>query len=153
MKFSPTITLALALAAGMAGAAAAQTAATPNAMPAQPQAAYGQAQQPAAQAQPSMQTGSTSPQQGFTAEHVQYAQQQLKAMGLYQGAIDGRMGPDTAAALANFQQQHGLRQTSTLDQQTYAQLTAGQTQGSGSATAPDASAPAGAGGITGGQTR
>jgi peptidoglycan hydrolase-like protein with peptidoglycan-binding domain len=182
MKFSPTITLALALAAGMAGAAAAQTAQTPSTSTAQPEATAAQAQQPAAQtqqpatqaqqpaaqAQPNMQTGSTSPtmQQpaagraatsqaqgaapGVTADHVRYAQQQLSAMGLYKGPADGRMDPDTRAALANFQQQHGLRRTSDLDQQTYARLTAGQTQGSGASMAPTATAPAGAGGNTGG---
>jgi peptidoglycan hydrolase-like protein with peptidoglycan-binding domain len=180
MKFSPTITLALALAAGMTGAATAQTAQTPSTSTAQPEATAAQAQppamqaqQPAVQAQPSMQTGSTSPAmqppaadqtaapstqaaaQGGASEQVRYAQQQLGAMGLYKGPADGRMDPDTRAALANFQAQHGLRRTSDLDQQTYARLTASQTQtqtqGSGSSTAPNAAAPAGAGGNTGGQ--
>ena len=52
MKFSPTITLALALAAGVAGAATAQTAQTPSTDPTQPQATATQAQTPATQAQP-----------------------------------------------------------------------------------------------------
>jgi peptidoglycan hydrolase-like protein with peptidoglycan-binding domain len=178
MKFSPTITLALALAAGMAGAAAAQTAQTPSTDAAQPQATAAQAPQPATQApqpatqaQPNMQTGSANPAmqppaagqtaapstqaaaQGGMSEQVRYAQQQLSAMGLYKGPADGRMDPDTRAALANFQQQHGLRRTSDLDPQTYARLTASQTQtqGSGSSTAPTATAPAGAGGDTAGQ--
>jgi hypothetical protein len=85
MKYSPTVTLALALAAGIAGAAAAQTTATPGAasnspQPAaptmsaapnygqpqatvtQPQATYGQSRPNSAQGQPNL----TQPQPTYT---------------------------------------------------------------------------------------
>jgi peptidoglycan hydrolase-like protein with peptidoglycan-binding domain len=53
---------------------------------------------------------------------VQQAQQQLRAQGLYNGAIDGRLGPEMKTALTQFQQRNGLPQTGTLDQQTSARL-------------------------------
>jgi peptidoglycan hydrolase-like protein with peptidoglycan-binding domain len=55
---------------------------------------------------------------------IQQAQQQLKAQGLYNGPIDGVIGPETKQALSQFQQQNGLPQTATLDQQTMSRLMA-----------------------------
>lgn len=189
MKFSPTITLALALAAGMAGAAAAQTAATPGATPdsqqaaqsvqaasqagqptaapAQPQAAQPIQSQAAAPPQPAQagadrqpaQSGTSLMQarqdQGGRSEQIRYAQERLAAIGLYNGPADGLMDPDTRAALAKFQQQHGLKRTSDLDRDTYDRLTS-QAIGSGSGMPanapasgtpqPSGAAPTGAGG-------
>jgi len=50
------------------------------------------------------------------------AQQQLKFSGLYDGSVDGKMSSETQRALRQFQQQHGLRQTGTLDEKTYTAL-------------------------------
>jgi len=57
-------------------------------------------------------------------------QQQLQRMGLYQGEIDGIVGPQTQQAVRYFQQRQGLPQTATVDQQAMSQIM----QGSGSAT-------------------
>ena len=73
-------------------------------------------------------------------ETIKQAQQQLKSQGLYNGAIDGQMGPETASALSKFQQKNGLPANSELDQQTMAKLMGnGSTSpnaGSGSSTPP-----------------
>jgi len=229
MKLHPSVPLALALAAGMAGTAVAQTPASPSTgMPAMPQsttpdygntwnsqhpqssyarqpstygtqqpAGYGQGQQAYRQpqqgynpAQPSYggtqanyaqptanygQPNSSSQMQqpwqprqsaGAGSAQVREAQSQLQAAGLYKGPQDGLMDPDTRAAIARFQEQHGLRRTERLDQQTMAALTSNQATGSGSSapsmntSAPNAhagqrtwqgTAPTGAGGNATGQ--
>ena len=168
MKFSPTVTLALALATGLAGAAVAQNSATSGTTSTSPQTiapmsgqpSYAQPQQNATQAPPS--AGQMQPSFGQAQapnnanEQVRMAQQQLRAGGLYNGPVDGVMDPDTRAALARFQQQNGLQQTQSLDQQTLARLMnqpAGSEPSAPAATpaAPSgssgsAAAPAGAGG-------
>lgn len=182
MKFSPTATLAFALATGLAGAAMAQTTPTPNAAPTNPQPAAqnvqanwqpGQAnpnvaqpqagttqRQPAsgqtqAGAQPQPATGQAPPdqmRQGLNTqpasqpstsgnEQVRQAQHQLQAAGLYNGPVDGMMDPDTRAALARFQQQHGLRRTQDLDPATMSRLMSSQTTGSGTSAAAPTPAP------------
>ncbi len=92
--------------------------------------------------------------QNLSPDQVKAAQEQLRSAGLYNGPADGMMDPDTRAALARFQQQNGLRQTQSLDQQTLARLNSGQTTGFGS-SAPignqGTSAPPSAGGNTTGQ--
>jgi hypothetical protein len=62
---------------------------------------------------------------------VQQAQLELQREGLYQGRIDGIMGPETRQALRDFQQREGLRQTASLDRETLDRLN----QAAGSATA------------------
>src|SRR4029077_4358032 len=52
--------------------------------------------------------------------NIQQAQQQLRAQGLYNGSIDGQLGPEMRTALKQFQQRNGLPQTGTLDQPTSA---------------------------------
>jgi len=42
----------------------------------------------------------------------------LRGEGYYAGAIDGILGPQTRAALAAFQADHGLAVTSAVDQPT-----------------------------------
>jgi peptidoglycan hydrolase-like protein with peptidoglycan-binding domain len=49
---------------------------------------------------------------------VKDIQQKLQADNLYRGNIDGKMGPETRRALADFQKQNGLRVTANLDRQT-----------------------------------
>ena len=72
------------------------------------------------------------------------AQQQLKFSGLYSGSVDGKMGSETQRALRQFQQQHGLRQSGTLDEKTYTALQADTGQ-VGSSLAPGGQ-PSGAAG-------
>jgi peptidoglycan hydrolase-like protein with peptidoglycan-binding domain len=179
MKLSATVPIALVLAAGVAGVAVAQTATSTNPQPGwnsgqpsqsnytQPQAntgmqQSGQTQQNTGQWQPNssqMQSnaGQWQPNGGGYNDVLQ-AQEQLKAAGLYNGPTDGLMDPDTRAAVANFQEQHGLRRTERLDPQTMAALMSNQTQGYGSSapssmsTSPNGNqgqtgaAPMGAGG-------
>jgi len=45
-------------------------------------------------------------------------QQKLRAEKLYQGKIDGMLGPQTRRALADYQKQNGLRVTANLDRET-----------------------------------
>ncbi|MGH7094004.1 MAG: peptidoglycan-binding domain-containing protein [Stellaceae bacterium] len=91
---------------------------------------------PSAANTPSGAAGINSPQ------NIRQAQEQLRAKGLYHGPIDGQMGPETKAALAQFQQQNGLPHSSSLDQATLAKLNnasggAGNaTENSGSSTPP-----------------
>ena len=53
---------------------------------------------------------------------IRAAQQQLKYSGLYNGSVDGKMSPETQRAFRQFQQQHGLPQSGTLDPRTYTAL-------------------------------
>ena len=59
-------------------------------------------------------------------------QQKLQAENLYNGKIDGILGPQTRRAIAEYQKQNGLRATANLDRQTRDSLL-GST---GTATAP-----------------
>ncbi len=45
-------------------------------------------------------------------------QQKLQADNLYNGKIDGMLGPQTRRAIADYQKQNGLRVTANLDRQT-----------------------------------
>jgi len=49
-------------------------------------------------------------------------QASLQAQGYYQGEVDGLLGPLTRAAIANYQQEHGLYVTSAIDEPTLASL-------------------------------
>jgi peptidoglycan hydrolase-like protein with peptidoglycan-binding domain len=51
-------------------------------------------------------------------EETRKVQEALKAKGNDPGAIDGRMGPKTRAALKAFQEANGLKGTGQLDNQT-----------------------------------
>jgi len=84
-------------------------------------------------------------------DEVRQAQQQLQAQGLYKGPIDGKVGSEMHRALARYQQQNGLRQTGTLDEQTVARIGGGAGPAIGSTTPPagSAAAPAGSGSMTG----
>ena len=58
-----------------------------------------------------------------SATHVSRAevkdiQQKLQAESLYQGKVDGMLGPQTRRALADYQKQNGLRVTANIDRQT-----------------------------------
>jgi peptidoglycan hydrolase-like protein with peptidoglycan-binding domain len=75
---------------------------------------------------------------------IRAAQQQLKYSGLYNGSVDGKMSPETQQAFRQFQQQHGLPQSGTLDERTYTALQ-GDTGQVGSSLAPGGQ-PSGAAG-------
>jgi hypothetical protein len=82
---------------------------------------------------------------------VKQMQSSLKAHGLYNGPIDGIVGPQTNQALAAYRQKQGLPQTAVLDSRTLQNLTSDagkQTNNSGSSTSPG-SAGANQGGSTG----
>jgi peptidoglycan hydrolase-like protein with peptidoglycan-binding domain len=49
---------------------------------------------------------------------VRDAQDRLRAQGLYSGPVDGLRGPETDAAIARFQQDHGLTASGQLDPMT-----------------------------------
>ena len=78
---------------------------------------------------------------------IMAAQQQLKYSGLYNGSVDGKMSSETQRAFRQFQQQHGLPQSGTLDEKTYTALQGdqGDTGQFGSSLAPGGQ-PSGAAG-------
>ncbi len=49
-------------------------------------------------------------------------QSTLQAQGYYQGQADGLLGPETRAALANYQRAHGLYTTEAIDKPTLESL-------------------------------
>ena len=51
-------------------------------------------------------------------DDIRWAQLELHNMGLYNGSLDGVVGPKTKQALAEFQKSNGLERTATLDQKT-----------------------------------
>ncbi|MCW2241630.1 peptidoglycan-binding domain-containing protein [Azospirillum canadense] len=53
---------------------------------------------------------------------VMQIQQKLDQQGFHSGKVDGEWGPETQAALKNFQQQKGMQATGEPDQQTLAAL-------------------------------
>ncbi len=73
---------------------------------------------------------------GHMAGHseVSEAQQKLQQEGLYHGAVDGIIGPETRQALRQYQQQHGLQMTANLDQQTLDHLLVNPSGGQGSSS-------------------
>ncbi len=69
-----------------------------------------------------------------SAELVAAAQRSLAEHGIFDGAIDGRLGPATRVGLARFQRANDLKLTGTLDRETAAAL--GLVPGSGPAASP-----------------
>ena len=49
-------------------------------------------------------------------DDIRWAQAELHYSGLYNGSLDGVMGPETKQALAEFQEDNGLKRTARLDQ-------------------------------------
>ena len=78
---------------------------------------------------------------GTSQAEVKQAQQQLKSEGLYNGQIDGVVGPETKQAVSQYQKKEGLRQTARLDQETLSHLLGNQTSGSGSSSTPSQQSP------------
>lgn len=86
----------------------------------------------------SMVTTPASATIGVSRDTVREIQTSLQAKGFYKGPLDGIIGPQTRAALANYRQSEGLPPTAVLDQKTLHELTA-------SATASNAAATSGSG--------
>ena len=51
-------------------------------------------------------------------DDIRWAQVELRMIGLYDGSLDGVMGPETRRALTAFQKSNGLERTARLDQHT-----------------------------------
>lgn len=60
--------------------------------------------------------------QGMTDATIRDAQRTLQDMGLYQGQVDGIVGPKTRAAVSQYQTRQGIEQTGRLDRQTLQSL-------------------------------
>ena len=54
---------------------------------------------------------------------IRWAQVELRYRGLYQGSLDGVVGPETKRALSQFQKMNGLGSTASLDTRTWEALT------------------------------
>jgi peptidoglycan hydrolase-like protein with peptidoglycan-binding domain len=59
---------------------------------------------------------------GMGKEQLKKAQQALKDKGLYEGEVDGVMGPKTREALREFQKNENIQQTGRLDRETMSKL-------------------------------
>ena len=141
MNRTLTAAVALAAALGMAGMAHAQSSTgsstSPNTLNSSPPSTQmtpptspASTQNPATMSSPAT-SGMPGPQanahmnQGSeqtSQSQIQQAQHQLKSQGLYRGAVDGVMGPETQIAVSAFQREQGLPQTAQLDQQTLDRL-------------------------------
>ena len=78
-------------------------------------------------------------------DDIRWAQVELHMIGLYNGSLDGVVGPETKRALLGFQKSNGLERTATLDQQTADVLFGNTGIGEGSSMPPKG---AGAGSMT-----
>jgi peptidoglycan hydrolase-like protein with peptidoglycan-binding domain len=117
-----------ALALGMAGAGIGHAA-----EPASPEPApQGVQTQPGARTQ--VEHGAQA--ENWSKSRIEQVQQQLKTAGAYNGPINGELNAQTQQAISQFQQEHGLRKTGSLDQQTLATLDNVSNSGGNGATAP-----------------
>jgi peptidoglycan hydrolase-like protein with peptidoglycan-binding domain len=99
---------------------------------------------PMASSSPSNNSMSRSAAGSAASGNVRQAQQALQDQGLYKGQVDGKMGPQTKHAIAQFQKQKGLKQTAQLDQPTISDLQNGAMSGSdNSSSSPSSSGPIG----------
>jgi len=139
-----------AVALGFAGAALAQTdqgTAQDQGSPATPEThPHAVPNQP--QGRPSITGGGVRSE--VSKREIKQAQQQLQQQGLYQGKVDGKNGPETMAAVKQFQKKNGLQETGELDART--RHTLGLAGQSGSSMNPHAvpNQPQGRPSITGG---
>ena len=69
-------------------------------------------------------------------DDIRWAQVELHTIGLYNGSLDGVVGPETKRALLEFQKSNGLGRTATLDQHTADALIGGPGVGQGSSMPP-----------------
>jgi peptidoglycan hydrolase-like protein with peptidoglycan-binding domain len=66
-----------------------------------------------------------------SATKVKDAQQALQQAGLYKGKVDGKFGPQTKAAVKEFQKENGLKPTARLDSATMKKLSQAGSAGGG----------------------
>jgi peptidoglycan hydrolase-like protein with peptidoglycan-binding domain len=96
-----------------------------------PGSAAPQTNQPQAQTEPQAQTGpqeqAAPAEASLSRSQIRKAQEQLRAQGICRCRADGKLGPQTKAALRRFQQRNNLPQTATLDRQTMDALMGGGT--------------------------
>ena len=78
-------------------------------------------------------------------DDIRWAQRRLDMIGLYDGPLDGVVGPETKRAILGFQKSNSLERSGRLDQQTTDALTGDTVVGQGSSTPPKG---AGAGSMT-----
>ena len=69
-------------------------------------------------------------------DDIRWAQVELHMIGLYNGSLDGVIGPETKRALLGFQKSNDLEHTATLDQPTADALIGGTGVGAGSSMPP-----------------
>jgi peptidoglycan hydrolase-like protein with peptidoglycan-binding domain len=84
-----------------------------------------------------LQTSHVSPADGsLRKDDIRWAQVELRTRGLYNGSLDGILGPQTKQALDQFQAKNGLNRTSSLDATTWDALTGDASIGQGSSMQP-----------------
>ncbi|WP_194053012.1 HEAT repeat domain-containing protein [Nodosilinea sp. LEGE 06152] len=76
-------------------------------------------------------------QPGAEGDEVMMLQRQMRLQGLYQGAVDGRYGEETKAAIAAFQTSVELPPTGTLDQATWQRMSTPQLLANDASAAAD----------------
>ena len=95
----------------------------------------------------------------MSSDNIKQAQEALQSQGLYKGQVDGKWGPQTRHAVAQFQKEKGLKQTAQLDQRTMNDLQNGSTSGSDNMSSspsgsmnsgPNSGAPMNSGSMSGG---
>ena len=69
-------------------------------------------------ANPSSNTAQSMASTELSPDMIRKVQQNLKDAGLYRARVDGVWGPQTGAAVRNYQQQHNINATGQLDQPT-----------------------------------
>ena len=69
-------------------------------------------------------------------DDIRWAQVELHTIGLYNGSLDGIIGPETKRAFLEFQRSNGLERTATLDQNTADTLIGAPGVGQGSSMPP-----------------
>lgn len=74
-------------------------------------------------------------------DEIRQAQQQLRDKGLYNGMVDGIIGPETQQALEQFQRNNGLQVTAKLDEATMNKLLGNTGGGQGSSMPPGNNQP------------
>jgi peptidoglycan hydrolase-like protein with peptidoglycan-binding domain len=86
-------------------------------------------------------------------DDIRWAQVELHTMGLYNGSLDGVVGPETKQAILGFQESKGLERTARLDQHT-ADALIGNTGvgGAGSSMPPKGAGTGSASSLGGGRT-
>jgi len=119
VKMVGTLGAALAFAWLAAASAQAQTTTTPQDTTTGVEDSSQVQGQDAMTQQPQSQSGSDSIElSAVHGEQARQLQQKLKEQGLYNGRIDGILGPQTKRALQQFQQKQGIQGNGSLDQQT-----------------------------------